>query len=170
LIPAPYGVYRTSDGWLALAMSPLAALAEALDAGELAAMDDELDGTTRRDDIEAIIAPILAARSCAEWVAHLDACRLWSGRVYTYAELAEDPHVRATHAFVEIDHPTAGRLRMPAPPLRLSSTDSAVRLPPPRLGEHTELVLREVCGYGEGRVAELRAAGALGGERQAEVR
>ena len=161
LIPAPYGVYRAADGWLVLAMAPLAALGDALDDDRLRAMDDEVDGTTRRLEIEAIVSPILATRTTAEWVAWFDARRLWSGRVYTYAELAADPAVAATGAFVDVDHPAAGRLRMPAPPLRLSATDTAIRRPPPRLGEHGSAILAGVCGYDDTRIEALYASGAL---------
>ncbi|CAN5844994.1 hypothetical protein BH24CHL6_BH24CHL6_03720 [soil metagenome] len=162
LIPAPYGVYHAADGWLVLAMAPLVALAAAIDAPALASMDDELDGTTRQAEIEALVAPIIRRRTTAEWIAHFDELRLWSGRVYTYAELEADPHVRAIGAFVEIEHPVAGRLRMPAPPISLSSTPTAVRLAPPPLGEHTDSVLREVCGYSDRQIDQLRASGTLG--------
>jgi crotonobetainyl-CoA:carnitine CoA-transferase CaiB-like acyl-CoA transferase len=163
LIPAPYGVYRAADGWLVLAMAPLAALGEALDDDRLRGMDDEIDGTTSRAEIDAILGPILATRPTSDWIALLDERRLWSGRVYTYAELAVDPHVLATGAFVDVEHPVAGRLRMPAPPIRLSATDSAVRLPPPRHGEHGGEVLAEIAGYDDARIAALRSSGALGG-------
>jgi crotonobetainyl-CoA:carnitine CoA-transferase CaiB-like acyl-CoA transferase len=168
LIPAPYGVYRGADGWLVLAMAPLAALGEALDDDRLRVMDDEIDATTRRAEIDAILAPILATRTTAGWIAFFDARRLWSGRVYTYAELAADPHVLATGAFIDVEHPVAGRLRMPAPPIRLSATAAAVRRPPPRLGEHGGEILAEIAGYDQGRIEALRATGALGGPAATE--
>ena len=162
LIPAPYGVYRAADGWLVLAMAPLAALGDALDDDHLRAMDDDIDGTTRRAEIDEIVGPILATRTTAEWIAWFDARRLWSGRVYTYAELAADPHIEATGAFVDVEHPVAGSVRMPAPPLRLSATDTAIRRPPPRLGEHGAEILAEVCGYDQGRIGALEGSGTLG--------
>jgi crotonobetainyl-CoA:carnitine CoA-transferase CaiB-like acyl-CoA transferase len=169
LIPAPYGVYRAADGWLVLAMAPLAALGDALDDDRLRGMDDEIDGTTRQAEIEAIVAPSIARRSTADWIALFDARRLWSGRVYTYAELATDPHVTATGAFVDVDHPVAGPLRMPAPPIRLSATDATVRLPPPRLGEHSAEILADVAGYDPARIEALRRSGALGRPDEQEV-
>ena len=169
LIPAPYGVYRAADGWLVIAMAPLAALGDALDDDRLRVMDDEIDGTTRQAEIEAIVAPQIARRSTAEWIALFDARRLWSGRVYTYAELATDPHVTATGAFVDVEHPVAGPLRMPAPPIRLSATDATVRLPPPRLGEHSAEILADVAGYDHARIEALRRSGALGRPDEQEV-
>ena len=169
LIPAPYGVYRAADGWLVLAMAPLAALGDALDDDRLRVMDDEIDGTTRQAEIEAIVAPLIARRSTADWIALFDARRLWSGRVYTYAELATDPHVTATGAFVDVEHPVAGPLRMPAPPIRLSATDATVRLPPPRLGEHSAEILADVAGYDLARIEALRRSGAFGRPDEQEV-
>lgn len=162
LIPAPYGVFKTVDSWLTLAMSPLPALGDVLDDDRLRSMTGEDDGMTRQDEINAILAPILAARTTDAWIELFDAHRLWAGKVYTYADLAADRHVVETEMLIEVDHPVAGRVRMPAPPLHLSATDASVRRPPPRLGQHTDEVLREFLGYDDARLAGLREAGASG--------
>ena len=62
----------------------------------------------------------------------------------------------------EMAHPRAGTVRMVGAPVRLSETPGAVRTPAPLLGEHTDEVLRERLGLDAGRIAALRAAGAIG--------
>jgi crotonobetainyl-CoA:carnitine CoA-transferase CaiB-like acyl-CoA transferase len=69
---------------------------------------------------------------------------------------------RARGMAVEVDHPTAGRVRLPGIPVKFAATPAAVQGPPPRLGEHTDEVLRTVLGLDDAAIAELRASGALG--------
>ena len=63
---------------------------------------------------------------------------------------------------VEVEHPTAGRIRLPGVPVKFAGTPARIQGPPPRLGEHTDAVLRQVLGLGDAEIAELRASGALG--------
>jgi crotonobetainyl-CoA:carnitine CoA-transferase CaiB-like acyl-CoA transferase len=58
-------------------------------------------------------------------------------------DLLDDPHLVATGFWEMHRHPTEGMLRLPASPLGLRATPPSIRRLPPRLGEHTEEVLRE---------------------------
>jgi crotonobetainyl-CoA:carnitine CoA-transferase CaiB-like acyl-CoA transferase len=162
LIPAPYGVFRTADGWLTLAMAPLPALGEALDDDRLRSMTDENDGATHRDEVQAIVAAALLGRTTDTWLAFFEARRLWAGPVYTYGDVVADRHVVETGLIVTVEHPTAGSVAMPAPPIRLVNADVSVRRPPPLLGEHNAEILAEVLGYDPDRIANLVRAGAIG--------
>jgi len=82
------------------------------------------------------------------------------GPVLTVAQAAEHPHLRARNAFVEIDHPVAGRFRYPGPLVRLTATPPIARRAP-LLGEHNEEILCERLGYSREELAELRAAGVI---------
>ena len=145
-------------------MAPLPQLGAALGEPVLTAMTDEDDGMRRRDEIDAILAPILAARTTEAWVTFFDAHRLWSGPVATYAELERHPQVVAGGFISEVTHPVAGTIRLPAPPLRLSATPATIRRAPPLLGADTRDALREWLGWGESRLAEAAADGAFGAQ------
>jgi crotonobetainyl-CoA:carnitine CoA-transferase CaiB-like acyl-CoA transferase len=162
LIPAPYGAFRTADGWLTLAMSPLPALGDALDDDRLRAMTGENDGVTYRDEVQSIVAAALLGRATDEWLAFFDARKLWAGPVHTYRDLATDPHVVATGMIVSVEHPTAGAVAMPAPPIRLAGAEVSVRRAPPLLGEHSAEILSEVLGYSPERIGALADEGAIG--------
>ena len=71
------------------------------------------------------------------------------------------PQVAARGAIVESAHPVAGRVRMTAPPVRLSETPGSVRSPAPLLGEHTEQVLRQRLALNVDEIARLRADGVI---------
>jgi CoA:oxalate CoA-transferase len=89
------------------------------------------------------------------------------GAINTIDNVVAHPQVVARGALVECDHPVAGRVRMVAPPVRLSDTPGGVRAPAPLLGEHTDAVLRERLGLSDHDIAELRASGATGPRSEA---
>jgi formyl-CoA transferase len=66
-----------------------------------------------------------------------------------------DPHVAARNMVVDVAHPTAGQVRLLAPPYKLDWTPASVDRHPPLLGEHTEEVLREHLGLDTRALTEL---------------
>lgn len=161
-IGAPYGVYETADSWITLAMCPPHVLAKAIDVAELEVFTDYDDGVRHRDEIYRLVRPAMRARTTAEWLPILDEHGIWAGPVYTHAELAADPHVVATRMIVAVDHPEAGPVRTPKPPLRLSDTPAAIRTAAPLLGAHTSEILGELPGFDALRLADMAASGAIG--------
>jgi crotonobetainyl-CoA:carnitine CoA-transferase CaiB-like acyl-CoA transferase len=73
----------------------------------------------------------------------------------------EQPHLKAVGLFQELDHPSEGKIRQARPPARFSSSPAGIRRLPPRLGEHTREVLREV-GYAEAEIDGLVERKAVG--------
>lgn len=161
-IPAPYGVYRTSDGWLTLAMSPLPALGEVLDNDWLRGLTDYNDGHVYKDQVYALIKGMFAGRTTAHWLELCDKVNLWAGPVYDYADVATDPHAIATGLFVEqpsgIDGLTVRTVR---PPIRMSDTPATIRRGAPVLGTDTRSILSEL-GYSDERIEQLLISNAVG--------
>ncbi len=160
-VTAPYGTYRTKDGWINLAQAPVHILGEALGNERLKQMDDWSDGITYRDEIYQIVSEIMPSKTTSEWLQIMDQYKLWAGPVYTYTDLKNDPHVLATHMIVSVEHPEAGTLYMPNTPIQMSETPASIRLPPPLLGQHTHEVLHEWLHYDDERISSLREAGAI---------
>jgi crotonobetainyl-CoA:carnitine CoA-transferase CaiB-like acyl-CoA transferase len=162
LIPAPYGVYETSDGWLTMAMCHLPDLGEALDDHWLRTLTRYNDGATHRDEIYARIRPRFTERTTAEWLEILDRCGVWAGPVYDYPQLERDPHVVATKTFTQQPQGDGVTVRTLRPPLAMSETPLSIRRGAPPLGAHTAEVLIEKLGYDANRVNQLIAGGAVG--------
>lgn len=97
----------------------------------------------------ALAAELLAMRSTEAWVEACERLEIPCARMNRLEDLERDPHLRATGFFRRIDDPTMGELRFPAPPVRMDRETLPVRMAP-RLGEHTEEVLREL-GIGRAR-------------------
>lgn len=98
---------------------------------------------TNLDVVWTEVGRIIKTRSTAEWMALLEGSDIPYATVNSLEELLDDPHLQATGFWEMRDHPTEGRMRFPAPPLQFSATPGTIRRLPPRLGEHTDEVLRE---------------------------
>jgi len=155
--PPPYGIYETSDGYLALSMSPLAALRDALDLPALEPYTTVRWPFEAREEVARLIEPVIRKRSTAEWLEHLVPRGIWAAPVLTLPETFADPAVQAAEPVEEIDHPVAGRVRLLRFPLELSTGRATIRRPPPMPGEHTEEILRQ-CGYAADAIRRLRDA------------
>jgi crotonobetainyl-CoA:carnitine CoA-transferase CaiB-like acyl-CoA transferase len=123
-------------------------LFEALDCPKLA--DDArfctLDQRTDNiDELYAIIVERMRQRSTAEWRERLDAFDVPNGVVTNLKGLLADPYLDETRFFEPVEHPSEGKMLTTAIPVTFSaSPGDSFRLPPPRLGEHTHSVLREL--------------------------
>jgi crotonobetainyl-CoA:carnitine CoA-transferase CaiB-like acyl-CoA transferase len=157
--PAPYGIYPTSDGWIAVSLSPIARLAELTGSAALAGFRDE-ERYARREEISAALGDVLRTRTTRDWVEILRSADLWCAPVNTYAEVVVDPQVQWNRTFLEVDHPRAGRVRLLAHPIRYDGEPPPVVRRPPLLGEDTDEVLREL-GYASADIERLRGDGVV---------
>jgi formyl-CoA transferase len=82
------------------------------------------------------------------------------GPIMSTDDLANDEHVRGRQMWVELDHPQRGTWYNVGMPIKLSDSPADIKRSP-TLGEHTEEILKEVLGYGDEKVAQLKAAGAF---------
>ncbi|WP_147915595.1 CaiB/BaiF CoA transferase family protein [Ruania zhangjianzhongii] len=159
-IRAPYGVFATSDGYLALAFADLSTLSEVLDEPSLAGLDPEEHGWTHRDELYATVARHLKDRTTQHWLDVLLPAGLWVGPVQGYADLVEDPQILHNGTFVEYEHPTEGWVKTPGFPYRFAKTPPSVDRGAPLVGEHTREILTEL-GIESERVQALEESGAI---------
>jgi crotonobetainyl-CoA:carnitine CoA-transferase CaiB-like acyl-CoA transferase len=90
-------------------------------------------------------------------IARMESDRAPCGKVLSTAEFHTDPHVQATGMLIDSEHPVAGRLRQPRPPVHFEKTPAALGGPAPTLGQHTNELLQEL-GLGD-QIDRLRALG-----------
>lgn len=163
-VGAPYGVYRTVDGYLAIAMNPLNKLARLIGLEGFEDVDSQnvLEG---RDEIRQDLARTFLTRTNDEWLQILLPEDIWCAPVYTFADVERDPQVAANEMIVGYDHPTAGMVRTVGIPVKFAGTPSVIARPAPRVGEHTVEILRDVCGYGPDEIRRLLEQGAVIGDQ-----
>jgi CoA:oxalate CoA-transferase len=151
-IAAPYGLFPTRDGQIALAPADdqfFYRLADAL--GEPGLKTDPLYATqsvrvANRTRINAIVGGRLAGNTTEYWVAVLNEAGVPCGKVNSVAEVFEDPQIRSQEMILDIDHPGHGIIRLLGFPIKLSGTPCRVRRSAPDLGQHSDAILAEL-GY-----------------------
>jgi formyl-CoA transferase len=114
-----------------------------------------------RETLLPLVAELMAGKTCDEWMRLFVDAAIPCGPVNDMQRLFADPQVRHRGMIVEVPHPTIGTLRLGGVPIKYSETPGTVRLHPPLLGEHTDAVLADVLGYAPGKIASLRARGAV---------
>jgi crotonobetainyl-CoA:carnitine CoA-transferase CaiB-like acyl-CoA transferase len=163
----PFQAFATADGWLTVACAKQKfweMLARALDHEELRGDPRFADFAGRnehREELLPVLREAFARRTTDEWLEVLAAAGVPHGPIYEVGEALEDPHVQARDDVVEIPHPRFGTVRQLASPLRLSGEPNPLDRAPFR-GEHTDEVLRDLAGYSDDEIAELRAGGTFG--------
>jgi crotonobetainyl-CoA:carnitine CoA-transferase CaiB-like acyl-CoA transferase len=167
-IRAPYGAFETADGYMVVAMPPMAKLAAAIEEPLLAAFEEERDGFSHRDEIHRLTADRLRHRSTAEWLDILRRHDVWCGPVHDFNAMLADPQVVHNGAMVEYDHPVEGRLRTPGFPIRFEKTPARIERGAPLVGEHSREVLSE-WGYTDEEIAAFKQAGVVGETHPADV-
>lgn len=162
----PYGLFRASDGEVAIAPSNDAMVERLLRAlGMLHLLDDErfADNARRMANREALrecLTAVTETRSVDAWIDHLNRAGVPCGRVHDLRETFADPQVQAQQMRIELDQGELGRIPVTGFPVKMQEAPAAVHHPVPRLGEHTREVLAEL-GFDDGELKALEAQGVI---------
>jgi crotonobetainyl-CoA:carnitine CoA-transferase CaiB-like acyl-CoA transferase len=163
-IVAPYGMFRTRDGKIALAPSQEQSyqrLIDVLDLPELRANPDFADNDLRvrhRRAINAVIEERLMTGTSDFWIDKLNAAGVPCERVKTLPEVFADPQTIAEEMVLTAEHPGHGKVKMLGFPLKFAEAPCRLRRPAPDLGADSDAVLREMGLMAE-EIARLRGAG-----------
>ena len=159
----PYQAFQTSDGWIIVAVGNDTQFRKFVEAGgrpELARdprFATNPERVRHRDTLVPIVAEMVGTRGKHEWIECLEAAGVPCGPINDLGEVFENEQIRARGMRIDVAHPSGATAALVRNPIRMSATPPQVRSAPPMLGEHTSAVLREVLGYDEASIAELRA-------------
>ena len=162
-IVAPYGMFRTRDGEVALAPSQEQSyqrLVDALDLAELRADPRFATNDLRvknRAAVNAAIEARLVSETTEYWIDKLNAAGVPCGRVMGLGEVFADPQVIDQEMVLSQEHPGHGTVRMLGFPIKFAESPCALRHPAPEIGADTDAVLQEL-GYSAAEIAILRQA------------
>ncbi len=142
-LAAPYGIYRTADGHLALAMSPIPRLGELIGCDPLLDYTDPRRWFAERDAIKAKLAAHLAAEPTAHWLAILEPADVWCADVFDWPRLLAHDAFAALRMIQEVRRANGATLATTRCPIRV---DGGILTSPrgaPRLGEDTAALTTE---------------------------
>jgi formyl-CoA transferase len=158
----PYQNFKTADGYLVIGVASetiwkrfCAAIGR-----EALAQDPRFINNSKRvenrAELVALLSEIFLQRNNTTWIRLLTEAEVPCAPVQTIDQVFQAPQVLHRDMLLEIDHPTAGKVRMAGIPVKFSETPASVRNPPPLLGEHNEEVLKNWLGMSAAAIDELK--------------
>ena len=147
---SPYQCFATADGHITIGASQQHFFSKLCDIVDLPALVSDpkyktvADRVAHNDELVRLLAEKLLAHPSAHWLAALEAAGIPAGPVLHYDEVFTDPHILARDMVVRTEHPVTGPFHTLGVTVKLSDTPGAIRLPAPRLGEHTAEILGKV--------------------------
>lgn len=161
----PYGVFKCSEGFLAIAQADIGVLAQTLDKPEFAELkanrpsDSDASAITAwRDEVYAAFARLLSTAPATHWDGILDAAGVWCMVVNDYDAFLSHP--QAAHLLTEIDHPVGGRYKSVAPGIDFPDSAPPTLRHAPRYGQDSAAVLAE-AGWSAKEIDRLIAEGTI---------
>jgi len=163
---APYGTYRTKDGYINIATATQRMweiLCQTLEMEELTndsrfrTNDDRVEN---KKELKEIMENRLAAKSSTEWEEVLNEAGIPCGTIYTVDQVFKDKQVLHQKMLLEADHLKAGRIKMIGFPVKLERTPGKISSAPPTLGQHTRQILKDL-NYSDEEIEDLKRRGII---------
>jgi crotonobetainyl-CoA:carnitine CoA-transferase CaiB-like acyl-CoA transferase len=141
LLSAPYGIYATRDGYLAIAMVKIRQLADVIECEELKQYHQE-DAFRKRDEIKRILSSHLLQQTSSYWLARLHSKDLWVMEVLNWNQLSQKAAYQVL-GMEQIIHFKGKEIRTTRCPVRINGERLYSGKPAPELGEHNDKVFND---------------------------
>jgi crotonobetainyl-CoA:carnitine CoA-transferase CaiB-like acyl-CoA transferase len=142
-LAAPYGVYDTADGYLALAMTHLPTLGKLLELSVLQEISNPADGFRRRDEIKQAIAQRLKEHTTEHWLEILDAADIWCAEVLDWPKLCASEAFEQLAMIQTLKDGRGMEILTTRLPIRLDGNLLTCEGPAPRVGQHNDAIQKE---------------------------
>jgi crotonobetainyl-CoA:carnitine CoA-transferase CaiB-like acyl-CoA transferase len=148
----PYRSFQASDAWFIVAVGndkqfeKLCGVISNLELVHDRRFTSNSDRVKNREVLTAILKPIFLQRTAGEWLSALEAAGIPCGPINTLDKVFAEPQVETREMLIHMQHSEIGDLRLVGSPLKFSATPVEYKIPPPRLGEHTEEILNTLFG------------------------
>jgi formyl-CoA transferase len=158
----PYQNFQTANGYLVIGVASEVIwkrFCQAIDQRDLINDPRFADNSKRvenRSELIAMLSQTFLQRRNDAWFKLLTDAEVPCAPVQTIDQVFQAPQVLQRDMLIEVDHPTAGKVRMAGIPVKFSVTPASVRMPPPLLGEHNDAILRTWLGMSAASIDQLK--------------
>lgn len=158
----PYQNFKTADGYLVIGVASEVIWKRFCQAIGRAELTDDARFANNSKRVEnraaliALLSEVFLQRNNETWFKSLTEAAVPCAPVQTVDQVFQAPQVLHRDMLLEVEHPTAGTVRMAGIPVKFSVTPASVRLPPPLLGEHSGEILKSWLGMNAESIDELK--------------
>lgn len=148
-IGAPYGIYKSQNGYLALAMVAIPVLAKLINCHFLLPYSAPADAFTKRDEIKEIIAAHLLTKTTAAWLAILEPADIWCADVLTWADLMQHDGFKALKMLQQVTMADGYTYQTTRCPIRIDGELLTSPKGSPKLGQDNHCIINEFVKHSE---------------------
>ena len=142
-IAAPYGIYKTKDNYLALAMTDIVELGDLIGCEELKKYTDKSEWFLKRDEIKKILADWLANETTDTWISILELADIWCARVMDYNDLINEEGYKVLNMDLSVKTSSGLHITTIRCPIRVDGNILTSPKGAPLLGEHNEQIEKQ---------------------------
>jgi crotonobetainyl-CoA:carnitine CoA-transferase CaiB-like acyl-CoA transferase len=147
---APYGLYHTKDGYIAIGMNSVQKLAQIVGLPQYDSKEFASNNVIEsRDEIRFAFDVVFKMKRTDEWLEILIKEDIWCSQVNTFEEMVKDLQIKHNEMIIEIDHPVLGKIKTTGFPVWFSETPQKIYKPAPLLNGNAKEILKEICSYGD---------------------
>ena len=142
-LAAPYGVYETQDGYVAIAMAAVNKLGTLIGSEELAKFHDKQEWFSKRDEIKEIIAKQLKMQTSLYWMDIFVSADIWASEVLDWKTLMKSKGFNELDFIQELHLSSGEKIKTTRSPIRIDGQLLKSTIPAPLVGEHTKEIITE---------------------------
>lgn len=140
---APYGIYKTANGYLALAMGSIPFLAKLLGCEALAFYKDGAEAFDKRDEIKAVLASHLETQTTQKWLSILEPADIWCADVLDWNQLMQHDGFKVLKMIQSVTMSDGYNYNTTRCPIRIDGEILVSKKGSPKLGEDTGQIIKE---------------------------
>lgn len=161
----PYQVFMASDEYFILAVGNDSLWDKFIEVMNMESLKDarfknNSGRVENRKELTDILEKSFSMKPVKEWIELFESVKIPCGPVNKFSDILNDQHMKDREMVIEYEHEVLGNLKMIGTPIKLSRTPGKVKSAPPKLGEHTESILKSL-GYSSDEIKELEEFGVI---------
>ena len=142
-LSAPYGIYKTKDSFIAIAMTPVPALGELLGLKTIIKFTDQKEWFTKRDDIKRLIGEWLINETTDHWLGILQPADIWCAEVLEWDKMIENEGFKVLDMLQRIKRSDGLDIETLRCPIRINNEIFKSEIAAPLVGQHNEEITKE---------------------------